>query len=217
METINIPERPFDLKLLPNTGSTIAIIGTSKAGKTTLMKYIYKTYFKDFITVMFSLNTHAEIYRDIGKDVILFDHYEPFVFKSAHAINKAHKNKFDFFMITDDIIGSKLKNDPQITRAMTVLRNCGITTLQSLQDATLLSCVGRNNANYIMIFKQITPRKMMEVIDEFLLSYFPSTMRKREILEYCMDTLSEKGRFFFIDNVHSTIQLCKLTQEQINA
>jgi hypothetical protein len=213
--TLAIESKPFELKLTEGTGSSLVLIGCSKSGKTTLMKYIYKNYFTHTIPLFFTLNAHTDIYKDFGSKIICYDDYNPNILKAAHAINSAHHNKFPFFVITDDIVGNKLKNDPQITRLMTVYRNAGMDCLLSVQDPTLLSCVGRNNANYICIFKQQTSKRWMAVVEEFLIGWFPLGTSKMEIIHYCQEVTKDHS-FFMIDNINNTIALCKLTAEQAN-
>ena len=58
----------FDLTLPTNGGISISLIGASRSGKTTLLKYIYKTHFQKYITTMFSMNRQADIYKDLDID-----------------------------------------------------------------------------------------------------------------------------------------------------
>lgn len=202
------------MSLMPNTGSSMILVGCSKSGKTTLMKHIYKSYYAKHLPLMFTMNAHAAIYKDMGPRVICFDEYRPNVLKAAHAINSSHDNKFRFLVITDDIVGAKVKNDDQITKLLTVYRNAGIDTIMSMQDLKLLNPIGRNNANYMCVFKQQSPKRWMDVVEELLIHWFPLKADKFEIVKFCIDATKDHS-FFFIDNLNNTICLCKLRADQI--
>lgn len=213
---MTIPVKAFDLQIDTSLGgSSFYIVGTSKAGKTTLMKYIRKTFYKDNIPLMFSQNKHADIYKDFGDKVIVYEEYNPQIIKDAHTINSKFNNKFPFLIITDDIVGNNIKNDPEITRLSTIYRNANISCIQSLQDITLMSAVGRNNTNFIAIFKQSTPKKIEAVVKEFLSTYFPTDWSMREMVAYVKQALEPKGQFFMINNLTNECYLTKLSPKQI--
>jgi ABC-type cobalamin/Fe3+-siderophores transport system ATPase subunit len=212
---MSFPVKPFNVNVDPTTGTSWGLIGPSKSGKTTLMKYIYNEYYSKHITLMFSQNKHADIYKDLGKSVIIYDDYNGKIIKDAHDINVHTKNKFPFLIITDDIVGNKLKNDQELLRLGTIYRNSGQSSIQSLQDPVLMSSTGRNQANYICIFKQQTPKKWEFVIKEFLSMFFPPGMSMREMMAYCKSCTEPKGQFFFIDNITGDCYLTKLSKGQI--
>jgi hypothetical protein len=103
-----------------------------------------------------------------------------------------------------------------VARAMTIYRNAGISTVFSFQGRTLMSAVGRNNANYILIFKQQTPLEWENVIKEFLSMWLPTGMTMREMVEFCKHATVDH-QFFFIDNIEGKCYLSKLTKSQVNA
>ena len=76
--------KAFDLEFPTNGGVSIGLIGASRSGKTTLMKYLYKTHFKKHITVMCSMNPHAAIYEDLDSKVIVSPHYHTEVLREFH-------------------------------------------------------------------------------------------------------------------------------------
>ena len=69
--------KKFNIELQPNMGNTWGIIGSSKIVKSTLLKYIYKEHYKKFCSIMFSMNTHADIYKDLDKNIIISDTFYP--------------------------------------------------------------------------------------------------------------------------------------------
>lgn len=189
------------------------LIGASRAGKTTLMKYLYATYFEKYITVMFSMNRQADIYKDLSDKICLTDKFHPELLKEAHEINTICNNKYPFLFISDDYVDLTIKNDPEIVRAMTIYRNSSINSIWSYQGRTLMSAVGRNNGNFIFIFKQNTPTEWIAVIKDFLSMWLPLGMRMNEMIDFCKQA-TENHQFFFINNIEGTCCLSKLTPAQ---
>ena len=205
----------FELTLPTNGGISISLIGASRSGKTTLLKYIYKTHFEKYITTMFSMNRQADIYKDLSDKVIISDRFHSELLREAHEINSLCDNKFPFLFISDDYVDPKIKNDQEITRAMTIYRNANISTIFSFQGRTLMSAVGRNNSNFIVVLKQQTPLEWENVIKEFLSMYLPTGMTMREMVEFCKQATVDH-QFFFIDNIEGKCYLSKLTKAQAN-
>lgn len=206
----------FDLTLPTNGGCSLLLCGASRSGKTTLMKYIYKKHFAKHISVMFSMNPHADIYKDLSENVLVSSTYHPELIREAHEINTLCDNKYPFLFISDDYVDNKIKNDPEITRCLTVLRNSAISSIFSFQGRTLMSAVGRNNANYICILKQQTPLEWENVIKEFLSMWLPTGMTMREMVDFCKEATVDH-QFFFIDNIEGKCYLSKLTPTQAAA
>ena len=205
----------FELTLPTNGGISVSLIGASRSGKTTLLKYIYKTHFEKYITTMFSMNRQADIYKDLSDKVIISDRFHSELLREAHEINSLCDNKFPFLFISDDYVDPKIKNDQEITRAMTIYRNANISTIFSFQGRTLMSAVGRNNSNFIVVLKQQTPLEWENVIKEFLSMYLPTGMTMREMVEFCKHATVDH-QFFFIDNIEGKCYLSKLTKAQAN-
>jgi len=178
-----------------------------------MLKHLYRELFTKHITTMFSMNSHADIYKDLGDKVIVSEKFHTELLREAHQINKICDNKFNFLFISDDYVDSSIKNDPEITRAMTIYRNAGISTVFSFQGRTLMSAVGRNNANYVIIFKQQTPQEFENVIKEFLSMWLPTGMTMREMVEFVM-LATQDHQFFVIDNIEGKCFLSKLTKAQ---
>lgn len=211
---MSFPSKKFDVELPTNGGISICLIGASRSGKTTMMKYLYKKYFTKYITTMFSMNSHASIYKDFDEKVIVSPEYHSELIEEAHEINSMCSNKFNFCFIVDDYVDSKIKSDPTITRALTLYRNAGVNSIFCMQDPTLLNPTGRNNANYILIFKQQTPKKWESVIKEFLSMWLPVGMTMREMIDFCVKCTMDH-QFFFIDNIKGEVFISKLSASQV--
>jgi len=196
-------------------GFSIILCGASRSGKTTVMKYLVKKFFTKHVCCMFTMNRHADIYADMGNKIIVSDNFHSELLREAQEINSLCDNKYPFLFISDDYVSPAIKNDPEITRVMTIGRNCNVTSLWSMQGRTLMSAVGRNNANYIVILKQQTPLEWVNVIKEFLSMWLPIGMTMKEMVEFCkLATMDHQ--FFFIDNIEGKCYLSKLSRDQVN-
>lgn len=208
-----IVAKPFDITLPTNGGVSFVLCGASRSGKTTLLKYLYRQYFKKHITVMFSLNTQAAIYKDLSAKTIVSPEFLPEILEECHAMNVKSDNKWPFLIISDDYVGGRIKNDEQITRLLTVYRNAGMSSIFSFQGRTLLNPVGRQNANYVAILKQQTPHDWGNVIKEFLDMWLPMDMTLPEKIRYCQ-LATQDHAFFLIDNIEGCCYLTKLSRAQ---
>jgi len=211
---MSFPSRKFELDLPTNGGVSFGLIGASRSGKTTLMKYLLKKHFKKHITIMTTMNPHAAIYEDMDEKIVVTNEYHPELLRDIHEINTLTENKYPFLFISDDYVDTKIKNDPEITRALTIYRNAGLSSIFSFQGRTLMSSVGRNNLNYIAVLKQQTPMEWENVIKEFLSMWLPTGMTMREMVEFCR-LATEDHQFFFIDNIEGCCYLTKLSPRQV--
>lgn len=210
---MSFESKAFDLELPTNGGVSIICVGCSRSGKSTLLKYLYKKYFSKHITTMFTMNSHADIYKDMSNKCMVSNNYHPELLRESHEINSLCDNKFPFLFISDDYVDLKIKNDPEVTRALTIYRNSNMSSIFSFQGRTLMNAVGRNNANFICIFKQQTPIEFENVIKEFLSMWLPTGMTMREMVDFCKKA-TENHQFFFIDNIAGKCYLTKLSKGQ---
>jgi hypothetical protein len=162
------------------------------------------------------MNSHADIYKELGKKVVISEQYHPELLKESHEINKCLSNKFPFLFIFDDFIDPAAKMDVELTKCLTIYRNSNMNSIFSVQGRTLMSAVGRNNINYICVFKQNTPKEFEAVIKEFLSMWLPSGMTMREMIEFTK-LATEDHQFIFIDNIKGECYLSKLNKEQIES
>jgi hypothetical protein len=211
---MSFPSKKFDPELPTNGSTSWVLVGASRSGKSTLMKYLYSKYFKKCITMMFSMNHHADIYKDFGSKILCADEYHPELIREAHEINRLTDNAYDFCFIFDDYVDIKAKNDPEITRLLTLYRNSAQNSVFSSQGRTLISAVGRNSANYVCIFKQQTNLEWENVIKEYLAMHLPPKMTMREMIEFCM-AATRDHQFFMLDNVLGECYISKLSSAQI--
>lgn len=211
---MSILEKDFELELPTNGAVSIALIGASRSGKTTMLRHLYRKYFPLTIATIFTMNPQADIYKDFPRRMIVSEMYHPELLREAHEINRLTDNKFPFLFISDDYVDMRIKTDAEITRALTIYRNSNISTIFSFQGRTLMSAVGRNNINYVAIFKQNSNGEYEAVIKEFLGMWLPTDMTMREAIDFVRKA-TEDHHFFFIDNIKGECYISKLSIEQV--
>ena len=210
-----IPIRNFDFERDSNINTracSFAIIGSSKSGKTTFLKYLIKKHFKDDIKVLMTQSLQNDIYDAMKKDIATCPGYSPDVIREMYHINKNTRNHYEFCVIIDDLVGAK--NDQQMLKLLALYRNSRMSGLVVGQDAYMLNATGRANVNHIILGYQNTDGRIEDNIKMYLRSYFPRylTMEQKIVL---YKTLTQDHCFLHINNLENSIRRIKLTPEQI--
>jgi hypothetical protein len=144
-------DKQFSLKL-PDTetgGITIAMIGSTRSGKTTLLKHSLLNIFDSHLGVLMSPSLHAPVYEEMGKKMVKCPTYVPAVIDEMYKINKETKNHYPFLVVLDDVVTAKF--DKTLMKSFTIYRNSGITTVMSVQNPIILNSVTRGNINIILL------------------------------------------------------------------
>lgn len=210
----SFPSKRFELKLPENGGVSIFLLGASRAGKSTMLRYLYKNHFSHYITLFLSMNLHADIYKSLGDKMILMDEYYPEILQEMHHINAETNNKFQFLYVNDDFVSHRIKNDAEILRLLTLYRNAGMSSIQSFQGATLMSPVGRAQVNFILIFRQNTPKEWERVIREYLNGWLPEGLTLMEKISWCK-AATENFQFICIDQLNGECYISRLFPDQL--
>jgi GTPase SAR1 family protein len=191
---------------------SIGVIGSSKSGKTTLIKYLLKKHFADDLKVFMTQSPQADIYNSIKSECAFAPAYIPDILKTCSKINRETKNHYPFLVVIDDVTG--VKNDPQMTKLLCLYRNHSISSMVCGQDLTLLSATGRANLNHIVLMAQRTSNRIEDNCKQFLRGYLPRNLSMDERIEL-YKRLTEDHCFLWIDALEGTIRRCRLKASQI--
>jgi GTPase SAR1 family protein len=191
---------------------SFGVIGSSKSGKTTLIKYLLKHQFADDLKIFMTQSPQAEIYNSIKSECAFAPAYIPDIIKSCSQINKGTKNHYQFLVIVDDVVG--VKNDQTMTKLLCLYRNHGISAIVGGQDLTLLSATGRANLNHIILMAQRTSNRIEDNVKHFLRGYFPRNLTMDERIEL-YKRLTEDHCFLHIDALEGTMKRCRLKPSQL--
>lgn len=212
----NLPtiRNEIDLKLDENTGNTTVLLGSSKMGKSTLLMHLYDKYYssKEFISILFSINPHINIYKD-HKNLIqcnTFNKDTETLIKEQKYINVKCKNKYKFVNMLDDIIDVKFS--ALISNLILTYRNSNISSLISLQYPKLLNKSARANINNIILFNFNTDETIIDTIKLYLRNHFNKLGFKTfdEQLSLYKELTKNHG-FIYLNTINNYISFHRLT------
>ena len=160
----------------------MAMIGSTRSGKTTLLKHSVLNYFDEHIGVLMSPSLHAPVYDDISKKLIKSPEYIESVIEECYKINKKTKNHYPFVIVLDDVVTAKWNKT--LMKSFTIYRNSGITTIMSVQNPIILNSVTRGNFNYCMLGYLNSSEACERVIRMFCYSEIPGKNIEEKVKEY---------------------------------
>ena len=202
-----IKDAPFNLPRDKESGISICMIASTRAGKTTLLDHILENYFQDHICVLFSNSLQSKAYDQIKKNCISSPLYHHQIIKDEYKINKETKNKFEFLNILDDVVDEK--NDKELMKALTIYRNSRLSMIICAQSPIIMNSTGRGNINYVLLGRCNSDETIEKVIKKYCLSYFPSEFKMVDKIKHYRQ-LVEDYHFLMIDNINDTICRIKI-------
>lgn len=208
------PVKKFDLERDPRFGTSFMILGSTKSGKSTMLNFILKKYFKESVNVLMSQSLHADIYKDARRTMACAPTYIPELVRTCYLINKnvGVKHQYDFNIILDDVVGGK--NDTQMTRLLTIYRNSRVSCCLSAQSPIMLNSTGRNNINHVLLGRFNSDESVKYAVEKFLRTYFPRDMRIIDCMRAYRE-LTEDHTFFWVNTLEGTVCRVRLTPEEL--
>jgi hypothetical protein len=208
------PLKSLDVNRDPRFGVSFMLLGSTKSGKTTMLNYIMNKYFKDSVNVFMSQSLHADIYKNARKTMACAPTYIPEVVRTCYLINKnvGTKHQYDFNIVLDDVVGAK--NDTQMTKLLTIYRNSRISCILSAQSPIMLSSVGRNNINHVLLGRFNSDESVKYAVEKYLRTYFPVGMRVIDCMRLYR-ILTEDHTFFWINTLEGTVCRVRLSADDL--
>lgn len=175
--------RPEDVDFIEldnskNSGNSICLIGSSKAGKSTVMMALFNKYFnnKKMLSVLFSINSHIPIYKNNGDLVKVnkFVNESEKLIKNMKKINmdSSPPNKWNFCILLDDIVDARYSR--VLNALLLAYRNSNFSSVISIQYPKLLSKSARCSANNLLFFSQNLQEGIEVILKSFLAAEFNS-------------------------------------------
>lgn len=202
-----IPDCEFKLPRDKESGISICMIASTRAGKTTMLEHILDNYFDDHINVLFSNSLQAKAYDQIKKSCISSALYHPQIVKDMYKINKELKNKYEFLTILDDVVDEK--HDKELMKLLTIYRNSRMSCIIAAQSPNIMNSIGRGNINFVLLGRLNSDETIEKVIKKYLLSYFPSDLKLQDKMKLYRE-LTEDYHFLMIDNINDSICRTKI-------
>ena len=205
-----IPDRPFELIMPPveTGGCSIMMIGSTRSGKTTALKYILDKYFSKHIGCIFSQSAKAHAYKDMNYPLLpKCVPYMPELIHDAYKINMETKNHYPFLFVIDD--QPLVRADKELIKLAAVYRNQGISSISCMQVQGMFNPTCRSNINFVMLFKLNNTEQIENTIKSFLRGYFPKGWTYEDKIKWYREQ-TEDHHFLMIDNLAGTICRCKI-------
>lgn len=202
----DIVTKDLDLELPDQKtgGASVCLMGSTRSGKTTLLKYILKHYFHKHTKVLMSNSIHAPIYKEID-DCIKSPLYSHKVIKEGYEINRKTNNHYRICYILDDVVDKK--NDRELLKLLTIYRNSGLSTIISLQSPILMNTAGRGNINFVCLGKMNSDENIEKIVRMYLMSFLKGKIDDK-IRQY--KVLTENHFWFLVDNLSGEVYRFKI-------
>ena len=185
-------------------GVSFGLIASTRAGKTTLLKYIIDEYFSKHITILMSNSIHAPIYKEID-DCIKSPVYSPRIIKEGYEINRKCNNHYPFLFILDDVVDKKF--DKELLKLLTIYRNTGLSCIISVQNPILLNSASRGNINFVCLGKLNSDEAIERVVRMYLMSYLTGSISEK-IRAY--KELTDGHHFIMVNNLSGEVYRFKI-------
>ena len=199
----NFKDEEFKLDLPETGGCSIALIGSTRAGKSHCLIKLLNMYFKNHCAVMMTGSPQAPVYRGAPKHIIQAPQYISRVVKDMAMVNIETNNHYDFLCVLDDVV-TGVKFDKEILKLLCVYRNSNVSAIISAQSMTLLNAAGRTNINFVLLFKLNSDESAEKVIKAYLNSYFPPKMKMAEKIRAYREAC-EGHHMFVVDNLNGRV------------
>ena len=203
---MSIEDKKFAVEFPPQKtgGVSFALIGSTRSGKTTLLKYILEKYFEKFITILMSNSIHAPIYKEID-DCVKSPLYSPRIIKEGYEINRKTNNHYPFLYVLDDVVDKKF--DKELLKLLTIYRNSGLSTVICVQSPILLNSASRGNINFVCLGRLNSDESIERVVRMYLMSYLPGRIEEK-IRAY--KSMTEGHHFILVNNLTGEVSRFKI-------
>jgi GTPase SAR1 family protein len=177
-----ITDKQLELELPdPATGGmSVLMIGSTRSGKTTILKHLVNKYFDKHLGVLMSPNIHAPVYEGFKMPECV--EYLPEVIQEMYKINKDTKNHYPFLVVLDDIVTKKF--DKELLKLFTVHRNANLSAIQCIQSPILLNSAMRGNINVVLLGYMNSDESCEKCIRMFCYASVPGKNIEAKIHEY---------------------------------
>jgi hypothetical protein len=204
IDSLKLPDR--------KSGISVLLMGSTRAGKTTMLKFLYETVFKNYITVLHTASAHNDTYLKMKKTVACATTYHPELINETYKINKKTDSHYEFLHILDDVVDKK--NDAELKKLLTIYRNSRISGVITGQSLTIFNSITRGNINYVFLGYLNSDAAVEQAIKSYLTSYFPTKMRMADKIKAYRELTSD---YFWIvlDSIHGDVFRTKLRPDQL--
>lgn len=202
----------------PESGaSTLAIIGSSQTGKSTLWAHIYNLFYDNnkYCSILYTVSPEMKVLGKINKEYLIirnnFNHEDENTIEMQKYINDEKNNKYNFLNIFDDIVDNKYSKT--VDKLCLVYRNSMISTIISTQYPFLISKKNRSNINSFALFKFHQFNFIEEMIKTYLKPLFIDILGKDATMDQMIELYQEATKdhgFIYYSPFEAKLQFIKL-------
>lgn len=174
-------ELAFDLPDPETGGVSLLMVGSTRSGKTTILKHLVEKYFDKHLGVLMSPNIHAPVYKGFT-NLSESAEFIPRIIEEMYRINKDTKNHYPFLVVLDDVVTKKFDKD--LMKLFTVHRNANVSGIQCIQSPILLNSAMRGNINIVMLGYMNSDESVEKVVRMFCYASIPGKNIEAKIHEY---------------------------------
>jgi len=196
----------------PKFGVSVILVGSTRSGKTTILNYLYKTHFKNHISVLMSNSLNSDAYDMLKKTCATSDFYHPEILKEMYKINHATKNHYEFMTIIDDVPDKR--EDGEMKRLMTIYRNSRISCVVCAQGLTMMNKLARGNINYVFLGRMNSSSEVERNIKDFLQGHLPTKLKMTEKIAWYKNATANY-QWIVLDQINGTMFMTKLQPTQM--
>ena len=207
-DEFHLQRKPLhSIVLPPEGGASFLFLGSTRSGKTTLIKACYDEFFSSHISILHTCSPQAETYSGLKKKMALAIQFCPEIIEETMMINQKLNNKYEFLHVIDDCVSSK--NDKMMIKLLTIGRNSNLSTMISGQELSILNAIGRSNVNFVFMGKLNSSMAIEKCIKQYLNGIFPSGMKMNDKIKL-YQRLTAGYQWIVYDTIEGKVFLCKL-------
>lgn len=185
--------------------TTMAIIGASKCGKSTLFRYIYRKYYeknRKMISFLFTGSPHIHLYEKLMRLLIVpfFNTDCEDMIDVTKQINVKTKNHYSFLNIFDDILNVRYKR--LVERLVMTDRNSNLSSIISVQDLTLIGPPIRANVNSFALFSPSIAERhdatIIKILRPYLIKILGKGATNDDMIEFFSNMTNDYGFIYLV-------------------
>lgn len=198
----------LDMPDVATGGCSVLMVGSTRSGKSTALKWIMDKYFKKHCGCLFSQSAKANAYKEMNYPLMVKSAaYVPELIHDMYLINKDTHNHYPFLIVIDDC--PLIRADKELIKLTTIYRNSGLSSIVCCQNLQMLNPTCRSNINFILLFQLNNTEAIEKTVKTFLRGYLPIDWNFDKKIQWYRE-ITKDHNFLFIDNLHGYIYRSKI-------
>jgi len=191
------------------------IIAPRRSGKTYFINWLLHNPLKNKYDMIFIFTTSSGVseYKKMNiplRNVKIYANYMPEVIEMVKKTNTGTDNPANILMIFDDSCSRKQKFDDEILDLYTKGRHFNISIIYSVQTATLVDNIWKDNSDFIFLFKPRTSKQRLYIVENLISG----------MMDIDFDKISEEKKFYknvlkAVTDISHTMMIIDMVEQAI--